>query len=377
MPSDMSVLRSLNPALATLPVYQPGRPIEQVARELGLDPNTVIKLASNENPLGPSPAAMIAMEQAIRTVHWYPDGSSFHLKQRLAQHLALTPAHVILGNGSNEILELIGHAWLRSGVDAIVSQYCFAVYPIVTHLFGATLVTVPAARYGHDLPAMKRSITPATRIVFVANPNNPTGTLNPPAAIDDFLRDFPEDVILVMDEAYLEYLDQPVDLLPEIREGRRPNLILARTFSKIYGLAGLRLGYAIGHPDTIAVLEKIREPFNVNSVAQAAALAALDDTEHVNRTRSVNRQGLIQLEAGFAELGLQFVPSAANFILLRVGEGQQVFQELQKLGVIVRPMAGYQLPEWIRISVGTPAENKRCLDALRTVVQHSQPTVMM
>jgi len=365
----MNVIQALNPTLATLPVYQPGRPIEEVARELGLNPETVIKLASNENPLGPSPAALEAMQRALRTVHLYPDGSSFHLKLRLARHLNLTPAHLILGNGSNEILELISHAWLRPGANAVVSQYCFAVYPIVTHLFGANLITVPALEFGHDLPALLKAITPATRVVFVANPNNPTGTLNPPSAIHAFLRDFPEDVLLVLDEAYLEYLDDPVDLLPEIRAGRRLNLILARTFSKIYGLAGLRLGYGIGHPETIAALEKIREPFNVNAIAQAAALAALDDTQHVQRTRSVNREGLQQLESGFASLGLRFVPSAANFILLHVHDGQRVFQEMQKLGVIVRPMGGYQLPDWIRVSVGTPEENHRCLDALRAVVR--------
>jgi histidinol-phosphate aminotransferase len=365
----MNVIQALNPTLATLPVYQPGRPIEEVARELGLNPETVVKLASNENPLGPSPAALEAMQHALRTVHLYPDGSSFHLKLRLARHLDLTPAHLILGNGSNEILELIGHAWLRPGSNAVVSQYCFAVYPIVTHLFGAHLVTVPALEFGHDLPALLKAITPSTRVVFVANPNNPTGTLNPPSAIHAFLRDFPEDVLLVLDEAYLEYLEDPVDLLPEIRAGRRLNLILARTFSKIYGLAGLRLGYGIGHPETIAALEKIREPFNVNAIAQAAALAALDDTQHVQRTCSVNREGLQQLQSGFASLGLRFVPSAANFILLHVHDGQRVFQEMQKLGVIVRPMGGYQLPDWIRVSVGTPEENHRCLDALRTVVR--------
>jgi len=365
----MNVIQALNPTLATLPVYQPGRPIEEVARELGLNPETVIKLASNENPLGPSPAALAAMQLALRTVHLYPDGSSFHLKLRLARQLNLTPAHLILGNGSNEILELIGHAWLRPGANAVVSQYCFAVYPIVTHLFGANLITVPALEFGHDLPALLKAITPSTRVVFVANPNNPTGTLNPPSAIQAFLRDFPDDVLLVLDEAYLEYLDDPIDLLPEIRTGRRLNLILARTFSKIYGLAGLRLGYGIGHPETIAALEKIREPFNVNAIAQAAALAALDDTQHVQRTRSVNREGLQQLQSGFASLGLRFVPSAANFILLHVHDGQRVFQEMQKLGVIVRPMGGYQLPDWIRVSVGTPEENHRCLDALRAVVR--------
>jgi histidinol-phosphate aminotransferase len=367
----MNVLKYLNRTLTNLPVYQPGRPIDEVARELGLDPDAIIKLASNENPLGPSPAALRAMSHAIQSVHLYPDGSCFLLKQRLAQSLNLTPAHIILGNGSNEILELIGHAWLQPGTSAVVSQYCFAVYPIVTHLFGAQLITVPAAHYGHDLPALRRAITSTTRVVFVANPNNPTGTLNPPGAVSDFLRTFPVDVVLVIDEAYLEYVDDAADLLPDVRGGRFPNLILTRTFSKIHGLAGLRVGYGIGHPDTIAALEKIREPFNVNSVAQAAALAALDDLEHVNRTRTINRNGLDQLQSGFSKLGLEFVPSAANFVLFRVGEGQRVFVEMQKQGVIVRPMAGYQLPEWIRVSIGTPTENSRCLDVLRSILPRS------
>jgi histidinol-phosphate aminotransferase len=207
--------------------------------------------------------------------------------------------------------------------------------------------------------------------VFIANPNNPTGTLNPPDAIAAFLHDFPDDVLLVVDEAYIEYLEKPADLLSLIRDGRHPNLILTRTFSKIHGLAGLRVGYGIGHPDAIAALEKIREPFNINSLAQAAALAALDDPEHVHRTRSNNLKGLQQLQSGFASLGLEFVPSAANFILVRVGDGQRVFIEMQKQGVIIRPMGGYQLPEWIRVSIGTPAENDRCLKTLRSVLARS------
>lgn len=360
----MTALQHLNPSLATLPVYQPGRPIEEVARELGLDPDTVIKLASNENPLGPSPAAIQAMTQAIRTVHLYPDGSSFHLKRRLAQQLELTPDHLILGNGSNEILELIGHAWLRPGTDAVVSQYCFAVYPIVTHLFGANLITVPAVEYGHDLPALKRAITPATRVVFVANPNNPTGTLAPHQHILDLANQIPDHVLLVMDEAYIDFLPDPLDLIPFVRNNLRPNLILLRTFSKIYGLAGLRLGYAIGCPDLIASLEKVREPFNVNSLAQVAALAALDDPDHLLATRQNNDAGLHFLQNGLRQLHLEFVPSAANFILVNVGDGQAVFQALQHLGIITRPMAGYQLPAWIRVSIGTPQENARFLHAL-------------
>lgn len=358
----------LNPRLARLPVYQPGRPIEEVARELGLPAADLIKLASNENPLGPSPKALAALQAALSQQHLYPDGNAFYLKQRLAEKLDLTPAHLILGNGSNEVLELVGHALIEPGVEVVVSQYCFAVYPIVTHLFGGTLVEVPARGLAHDLPAMRRAVTARTRVVFVANPNNPTGTLAPAAAVRELLDSLPPEVLLVLDEAYCEYLDAPLDLLPGIRSGQQPNLFLTRTFSKIHGLAGLRVGYGIGHPDFIAALEKVREPFNVNGLAQVAARAALDDEVHLARTRANNTAGLRQLEAGCRALGLEWVPSAANFLLVRVGEGARVFVELQRRGVIVRPMAGYGLPEWVRISVGTPAENARCLRALGEVL---------
>jgi histidinol-phosphate aminotransferase len=349
-------------------VYQPGRPIEEVARELGLDPGCIIKLASNENPLGPSRLGLAAMRQALKQVNLYPDGNAFYLKQKLAAKLGVTPANLILGNGSNEVIELVGHALLAPGAEVVVSQYCFAVYPIVTALFGAKIVVVPAKNHAHDLDAMLVAITPNTRIVFVANPNNPTGTTASREELTRFVNAVPADVLLALDEAYIEFLDEPLDLLPEIRNGSKPNLLLMRTFSKIYGLAGLRIGYGIGHPDFIAALEKIRQPFNINSVAQAGALAALDDTKHVGKTRKINSRGLKLYARTFRKLGLEFIPSSANFILVRVGDGQRVFGELQKLGVIVRPMGGYQLPEWIRISIGTPKENKRCLEALKTVL---------
>jgi histidinol-phosphate aminotransferase len=344
----------LNPALARLPVYQPGRPIEEVARELGLPAADIIKLASNENPLGPSPRALAALQAALRQMHLYPDGNAFHLKQKLAARLGLTPAHLILGNGSNEIIEFLGHALLRPGADVVVSQYCFAIYPIIAQLFGARLITVPAQGYGHDLDAMARAITPATTVVFVANPNNPTGTRVPNAALLDFIQAVPADVLIALDEAYLEFLDDPPDLLLRLRSGAQSNLLLLRTFSKIYGLAGLRVGYGIGHPDFVAALERIRQPFNINSLAQAAALAALDDDAHVVATRQNNGAGLRTFAEAFTALGLEFLPSAANFVLVRVGDGQRVCAALQQRGVIVRPMGGYQLPEWLRISVGTP-----------------------
>lgn len=361
-----SSMLPLSPFLKTLPTYQPGRPIEEVARELGLPAEGVIKVASNENPFGPSPFAVAAMQKALAGVNLYPDGNAFYLKQKLAGKLAVEPANLILGNGSNEIIEFVGHALLTSGADVIVSQYCFAVYPIVTALFGANLITVPAKDYGHDLNAMLRAITPKTRIIFVANPNNPTGTLAPREEVIKFVNDVPDDVSLVMDEAYIDFLDNPLDLSPLVRQGTRPNLILMRTFSKIYGLAGLRIGYGIGNPEFVAALEKIRQPFNINLLAQTAALAALDDIEHVRKTRANNFAGLQFFEQGFRNLKLEFVPSHANFILVRVGDGQRVFEAMQKQGVIVRPMGGYQLPEWIRISIGTPQENERCLGALKS-----------
>lgn len=361
----MSSSLSLNPALQDVPVYQPGRPIEEVARELGLPASDIIKLASNENPLGPSPAALAAMQKAITNLHLYPDGNAFHLKQKLAEKLGLNAANLILGNGSNEIIEFVGHALMAPGVDVVVSQYCFAIYPIVARLFGANPIFVPAREYGHDLPAMLAAITPQTKVMFVANPNNPTGTLAPPADVLRLVKEVPEHVLLVMDEAYIEFLDVPVDLLPLLRRGEKPNLLIMRTFSKIFGLAGLRLGYGIGQPELIAALEKIRQPFNINSIAQAGALAALDDAGHVRQTRLTNTEGLKFLTENLRAMGLELIPSAANFVLVRVGEGQRVFNELQKLGVIVRPLGGYQLPEWIRISVGTDQQNRRCLAALK------------
>ncbi len=362
-----------NSVLKSLPVYQPGRPIEEVARELGLAADTIIKLASNENPLGPSRLALAAMRKALTQVNLYPDGNAFYLKQKLAAKLGLTPANLVLGNGSNEVLELLGHALLSPDAEVVVSQYCFAVYPIVTALFGARLVVVPAKKLGHDLAAMLAAITPNTRLVFVANPNNPTGTAASREELAQFINAVPPNVVLALDEAYIEFLDEPLDLLPEIRSGAKPNLLLLRTFSKIYGLAGVRLGYGIGHPDFIAELEKLRQPFNVNAIAQAGALAALDDSAHAEKTRRVNARGLRFYARAFRKLGLEFIKSHANFILVRVGDGQRVFTEMQKLGVIVRPMGGYDLPEWIRISVGTTKENQRCLEALQNVLGKTSP----
>jgi histidinol-phosphate aminotransferase len=358
----------LSPFLKTLPVYQPGRPIEEVARELGLPAASIIKVASNENPFGPSPLALAAMQKALPGVNLYPDGNAYYLKQKLAGKLRVEPGQLILGNGSNEIIEFVGQALLGPGTNVVVSQYCFAIYPIVGKMLGASVITVPARDYGHDLSAMLAAITPATRIVFVANPNNPTGTLASREELIHFVNEVPDNVLLVLDEAYIEFLEDPVDLIPLILTGTRPNLILMRTFSKIYGLAGLRIGYGISNSELIAALEKIRQPFNANLLAQVGSLAALDDEDHVRKTRDNNLAGLAYLARALRDLKLEVVPSFANFILVRVGDGARVFDAMQKQGVITRPMGGYQLPEWIRISIGTPAENQRTLAVLKGVL---------
>jgi histidinol-phosphate aminotransferase len=360
---------TFNPYLASLPVYVPGRPIEEVAREHGLDPSSVIKLASNENPLGPSPKALAAMQDVLRSLHLYPDGSAHAFKQALAAKLEVEPNQLILGNGSNEILEFVGHGFLTPGSEVVVSQHCFAVYPIVTALFGARLVSVPAKPdFGADIDGLLAAITPQTRILFLANPNNPTGNLASRDEISRLLAGVPERVLLVMDEAYIEFLEDPVDCLELIRAGTYPNLLLARTFSKIFGLAGLRLGYGIAAPAVVAALEKVRQPFNINSIAQAGALAALADTDHIAATRANNAMGVQYLQTAFAQLGLRFIPSHANFVLVKVGDGARVFAELQRRGVVTRPMGSYGLGEWLRISVGTAAENARCIAGLRDIL---------
>lgn len=361
-----------NPQLSGLPVYQPGRPIEDVARELGLEPANIIKLASNENPLGPSPLAVEAMAKAARSMHLYPDGGAFHLRARLAEALEVDPNQLVFGNGSNEVLELVAHALLRPGVNAVVSEHAFAVYPIVTRLMGADLIQVPAKKLGHDLPAMRAAITPDTRVVFVANPNNPTGTLADRGEVIELINELPDHVLLVMDEAYIEYLEHPLDLLPLIRRKDPANLLLTRTFSKIHGLAGLRLGYGIGHPEVISRLESVREPFNVNLPAQAAGCAAIEDLEHVQRSRANNQEGLRVWTMALRKMGLHFVPTEANFLLVEVGNGQEVFLALQSRGVITRPVGAYGLPTWLRISIGSGRENQKAIEALGEIMTQRQ-----
>jgi histidinol-phosphate aminotransferase len=357
----MDAARFAQPHILNQPVYQPGKPIPQVAREFGLDPARIDKLASNENPLGPSPKALAAAAAALHEVNLYPDGSCWDLTGRLAERLKIGRDQLVLGNGSNEVLELVAHAFLAPGTEAVMGVHGFAVYRLVTLLMGAKPVEVAMPGFAHDLAAMRAAVTPRTRVVFLASPNNPTGTAHTEAELVNFARSLPEDVLFLLDEAYVEYQDGAPDLRPLIAEGRP--VLCTRTFSKIYGLAGLRVGYGYTRPDIAALLHRARQPFNLNAVAQAAALAALDDTDFVQRSRDVNRRGLAQLGAGFRELGLAAVPSAANFILVEVPDGAKAFGFLQAHGTIVRPFGN--LPHHVRISVGTADQNERCLANLR------------
>ncbi len=357
----MDAARFAQPQILNQPVYLPGRPVADVAREFGLDPAQIDKLASNENPLGPSPKAVAAAAAALPALNLYPDGGCWELTARLAAHLGVNREQLVFGNGSNEVLELAAHVFLGPGTEAVMGVYGFVVYKLATLLMGARAVEVPMPGFRHDLAAMRAAVTPRTRIVYLACPNNPTGTADTEAELIAFARSLPEDVLFVLDQAYAEFQERAPDLRPLISEGRP--VLCARTFSKIYGLAGLRVGYGYTRPDIAALLHRARAPFNISSVAQVAAVAALDDTEFVRRSRENNAAGLKQLAAGFRALGLEFVPSEANFILVKVPDGGAVFQFLQRRGTIVRPFGN--LPEYVRITVGTPGQNERCLAGLR------------
>jgi len=363
----MKLTELANPAVLTQPVYEPGKPIEYVARELGLDPASIIKLASNENPLGASPAARAAAQRALAEVALYPDGGGVRLRNRLARRHGLSADQIVIGNGSNELIELLGHVFLRPGDEVVMGTPAFIVYKLVTLLFGAKPVEVPLVEHTHDLAAMAAAVTPRTKLVFLPCPNNPTGTINAAEAIKAFVAGLPDHVVMVLDEAYAEYLADPVDLREMIADGRP--VVCLRTFSKIFGLAGLRIGYGYTTPEMAALLQRVRQPFNVNAIAQAAALAALDDDAWVEQCRAANNAGLTQLEDGLGALGLEWVPSQANFLLVRVGDGAGVFARLQQNGVIVRPLGGYGLPEWVRITVGSAAQNERVLAELERTTE--------
>jgi len=348
--------------------YVGGKPIDEVARELKLDPATIIKLASNENPRGPSPKALAAIAAAASDLTRYPDGNGFALKAALSNRLGVRPEQLVLGNGSNDVLELATQAFLREGDSAVYSQYAFVVYPLATQARGAHGIEVPAKDHAHDLDAMRAAIMPGTKIVFVANPNNPTGTWLTGAAVESFIASVPKDVIVVLDEAYNEFLEPSeqsasIKWLPQF-----PNLIVSRTFSKAYGLAALRIGYGVMDAALADLLNRVRQPFNVNSLAQAAAIAALDDVDYVTESRRLNREGLRQLEAGLEALSIRYVRSHGNFILIDVGDAAAVNLALLRQGIIVRPVANYGLPSFLRVTVGLPAENARFLAALESAI---------
>lgn len=357
------------PWIEGLGTYEPGRPIEEVARELGLaDAGEIIKLASNENALGPSPKAMAAIRQAAKQMHQYPDGGAYALRQALSRKLGVPPDTIITGAGSNELIELIGHVFLDHTAEIVMADRAFVAYKLIAAMFGAGVIATPMVRFTHDLKAMKKAITPKTRVVFIANPNNPTGTMVGQGDLDAFMNGIADHVIVVIDEAYIELLPprlQP-DCIRYVREGRK--VIILRTFSKTYGLAGLRIGYAIAPAACIRLLNKVRQPFNTSAMSQIAAVAALDDDAFVKETRDMTKAGLKFLESAFRRMDLEYVPSSANFVMVKVGNGRQIFEHMQRSGVIVRPMDPYGLPEYIRITVGTPKQNQRCLVALRAAV---------
>lgn len=354
------------PGVRGLQPYVPGKPIEELEREYGV--KNVIKLASNESPLGPSPKALAAAQVALTEIARYPDGGGFALKRALAAKLAVIPEQITLGNGSNDILEFVARAFVTAQDEVLFSQHAFAVYPIVTQAVGANAVEVPARDWGHDLVAMQAAITARTRLIFIANPNNPTGTWLGSAALEKFLNKLPASVVVVVDEAYFEYVEDSAYPNTIAWLARFPNLICARTFSKIYGLAGLRVGYGVSSPEIADILNRVRQPFNVNSVAQAAALAALEDTAHLDKARRVNTNGMQQLVQGFEQLGLDYIPSVGNFVCVDVGEAVPVYEQLLRAGVIVRPVANYGMPRHLRITVGLAGENQRFLDALKAAL---------
>lgn len=357
----MKMSYRIRPEIAALPVYEPGKPIEQVARECGLRPEAIVKLASNENPLGASPAAIAAIQQHLGGLGLYPDNSGFALVHALGQLHGVETDWITLGAGSNELFYLLCDLFASQGTEVVVGEFAFVTYRIAAMLAGARVVTVPMPRLTHDLDAMRAAVTERTRLVFLPNPNNPTGTALPAADIAAFARSLPEHVIFCYDAAYAEYADDALDVPELIRAGVR--IIETRTFSKVHGLAGLRIGYGLSHPELASLLNRVRPPFNTGSLAQAAALAALGDKGWITKSRELNSAGRAQLQAGLKGCGYLVEGEHANFILLKVASAAAFAQQLQRLGVIVRPLQGYGLPEWVRVTIGTNAENDRFLQA--------------
>lgn len=352
--------------------YQAGKPISEVAREFGLEEASIIKLASNENPLGMPESAKKAMMLAMGDGGRYPDANGFELKAALSKRYGIPENWITLGNGSNDILELSAHALVRPGEAVMYAQYSFAVYALVTQAVGARGISVAAKDYGHDLVAMQKAITPDTRLIFISNPNNPTGTFLPPAEIEAFLEAVPKETVVLLDEAYNEYLDPELHYESTDWVKKYPNLLISRTFSKIYGLAGLRIGFGIAQPEMTDLLNRVRQPFNVNSLAQAAAIAVLKDKAFLERSARLNVDGYRQLTRAFDEMNLEYVPSYGNFVLVRVGDddeaGSRINLSLLKKGIIVRPVGAYGLPKWLRITIGLQEENAAVIDALKEVL---------
>lgn len=352
-----------NAGVLAQPVYEPGKPITQVAREYGLAPEQVAKLASNENPHGPSPKAKVAGQAELEQAHIYPDGAGSILRETIAAERGVAVESVILGNGSNEIIELLGHVFLRPGVEVVLGTQAFIVYKLVARLFGATAVEVPMHGFAHDLRAMRAAVTDRTRLLFVASPNNPTGAANDADALFKLAEDLPEHVIFCLDEAYAEYLDSAPDMRAVISAGRK--VFCLRTFSKLYGLGGLRVGYGYGDRELVDLLQRVRQPFNVSAVAQAAAVAALGDVDFCEMCRRENAAGREFLVSGLNAIGLETFGGSANFVLTRVGDGAACFEFLQSIGIIVRPLNVYKMPEYVRITIGTRDENQRLMDAMQ------------
>ena len=352
--------------------YQAGKPISEVAREFGLDEAKIVKLASNENPLGMPASARQAMQDAVADIGRYPDANGFELKSAISKRYNVPQDWITLGNGSNDILELAAHAFVQPGQSTVFSQYSFIVYALATQAVGGRGIVVPAQKYGHDLDAMRQAIAPDTKLVFIANPNNPTGTFLSPAEIEAFLHSVPKNVVVVIDEAYNEYLDPDLQYDSTDWVRQFPNLLVSRTFSKAHGLAGLRVGFGLAQPPVTDLLNRIRQPFNVNSLAQAAAIAALNDAAFLQQSAKLNAAGYRQMVQAFDELGLEYVQSFGNFVLVKVGDddgaGARVNLALLKKGIIVRPVGGYGLPQWLRISIGLPQENATFIAALKQVL---------
>lgn len=355
----MKIENIVRKSVLSQPVYQAGKPIEYVAREFGLDPDGILKMASNENPLGPCPKAIEAVSRSLDNLNYYPDGGCYELGRKISKIMGLNPSQLVFGNGSNEVIELVAHALLGEGDNAVMGAQSFIVYKLSTLLMGAEAREVPMPSLRYDLPQMLDAVDEKTKIVFLANPNNPTGTVLSQNEVFEFVRALPEHVVFCYDEAYGDFQDNPVDIRGLIAEGR--NVIGLKTFSKIYGLAGLRAGYGYCSEELASYINRVREPFNMNSLAQVAAMAALDDVEFYEKSKKLNKQGREQIEKKFKELGVEYISEGGNFIMVKVNDALKKFDALQRAGVIVRPNVGYGLPDWLRITIGLPEQNERFL----------------